>query len=341
MNFNVANQIRFFGISIVALTFTFLINNFLNFWADWPGVNTFFANIEWFGFKKLQNPLEGPSLVQAWIQLLSYILVIFLSFAYVSSTSNKKLIQDSVTLSSLTAYIIRASFWIVLLVGLVDMVLSFLRVEDYLIPLFGQDLGMALGRPNFRGTYVHFPVMLISLIIAYFTRTLGFLWLAVLVVVAEFQIVLARFIFSYEQTFMGDLVRFWYGSLFLFASSYALIHEGHVRVDVLYTKFSKRAKAWSNSLGSLLLGVPICWTVLLRGMWCKQCIINAPLTNFETSMSGYGMYVKYLMAGFLAIYALTMLIQFISYFLGNASVLQEEIQVSDLQSTDSIKTIVE
>ena len=46
------------------------------------------------------------------------------------------------------------------------MILSFLRVEDYLIPLFGQDLGMALGRPNFRGTYVHFPVMLISLIIA-------------------------------------------------------------------------------------------------------------------------------------------------------------------------------
>ena len=180
---------------------------------------------------------------------------------------------------------------------------------------------MALGRPNFRGTYVHFPVMLISLVIAYYTRTLGFLWLAVLVVIAEFQIVLARFIFSYEQTFMGDLVRFWYGSLFLFASSYALIHEGHVRVDVLYTKFSKRAKAWSNLFGSLLLGIPICWTILLRGMWCKQCIINAPLTNFETSMSGYGMYVKYLMAGFLAIYALTMLIQFVSYFLSNSSTL--------------------
>ena len=64
--------------------------------------------------------------------------------------------------SSLSAYIIRASFWIVLLVGLVDMILSFLRVEDYLVPLFGKDLGMALGRPNFRGTYVHFPVMLIS-----------------------------------------------------------------------------------------------------------------------------------------------------------------------------------
>ena len=77
MNINISNQLRFFGILIVALTFTFLTNNFLNFWADWPGVNTFFANLEWFGFNQLQSPLKGSSLVQAWIQLLSYFLKIF------------------------------------------------------------------------------------------------------------------------------------------------------------------------------------------------------------------------------------------------------------------------
>jgi hypothetical protein len=77
--------------------------------------------------------------------------------AYVLLTSNKKLMQDSETLSLLSAYIIRASFWIVLLVGIVDMILSFLRVEGFLVPLFGKDIGMALGRPSFRGTYVHFP----------------------------------------------------------------------------------------------------------------------------------------------------------------------------------------
>jgi hypothetical protein len=70
-------------------------------------------------------------------------------------------------------------------------------------------------------------------------------------------------------------------------------------------------------------------------MWCKQCIINGPLTNFETSMSGYGMYVKYLMAGFLAIYALTMLIQFVSYFLSNSSVLFEEVKEDNLQKSNT------
>ena len=227
--------------------------------------------------------------------------------------------KDSEYLSNFSGYIIRSCFWAVLIVGLVDMILSFLRVEDFLIPLFGENLGMNLGKSVFRGTYIHFPLIILAFIIGYFTKTLGFFWLAFLVVIAEFQIVVARFIFSYEQTFMGDLVRFWYGSLFLFASSYALIKEGHVRVDILYTNFSEKGKAWSNLIGSLLLGIPICITILVRGMWCEHCILNAPIKSFEQSMSGYGMQVKYLMAGFLAVYALTMLIQFTSFFMSNSS----------------------
>ena len=64
---------------------------------------------------------------------------------------------------------------------------------------------------------------------------------------AEFQIVLLRFVFSYEQTLMSDLVRFWYGGLFLFASYYTLIKDGHVRVDVLYTNFTEKNKAKVNT----------------------------------------------------------------------------------------------
>ena len=193
------------------------------------------------------------------------------------------------------------------------------KIQAILDLFLTKDITAQFTRPVFVGSYIHIPLIIIGFIIGLFTRTLGFHWLSLLIVLSELVIVITRFIFSYEQTFMGDLVRFWYGSLFLFASSYALIHEGHVRVDILYTNFSEKGKAWSNLIGSLLLGIPICATILLRGMWCKQCILNAPLTSFETSMSGYGMQVKYLMAGFLAIYALTMLIQFTSFFMSNSS----------------------
>ena len=318
------NSLRVFSWSIIFLTFTFLINNILNFWFDWPGVDKFFANYNFFFEKK--NNFSSTETYKSWMQFLIYLFSIIISFIYVRTFNKINLQQDSEYLNQLSAYIIRSAFWAVFIIGIVDMILSFLRVEDLLLPIFGKDLAMDLGRANFRGTYIHFPLIIISFIIGYFYKSLGFIWLALLIVIAEFQIVIARFIFSYEQTFMGDLVRFWYGSLFLFASSYALIKEGHVRVDILYTNFSEKAKAWSNLLGSLLLGIPICVTILLRGMWCKQCILNAPLTSFETSMSGYGMQVKYLMAAFLAIYALTMLIQFTSSFMNNSSkILSEKI----------------
>ena len=58
-----------------------------------------------------------------------------------------------------------------------------------------------------------------------------------------------------------------------------------------------------------------CWVVLTLGMLSKSTIINSPLLSFEVSQSGFGMYVKYLMAGFLAIFAISMMIQFASYLL--------------------------
>ena len=166
-----------------------------------------------------------------------------------------------------------------MIVGIADAIVSFMVVEKLTGPILGEYLKVKLVVPNFRITYVHFPLILISFVIGYFTRTVGFIWLAILVVASEFAIVLSRFIFEYEQAFQGDLVRFWYSALYLFASAYALMHEGHVRVDVLYTGFSERKKAWTNSMGSLVLGIPLCLIVIFLGMGGKASIINGPVIS--------------------------------------------------------------
>lgn len=316
--------IRTLAISIVAVMLIFLINNYLNFGLQWPGLPTFFAHQGWFGLEALNSPLTEDQGTKGWLQLLSYLGAIALAALYVILTSNRSLRADSELLSRFAAYIIRASFWIVLIIGLTDIIISFLRVEDLLVPLVGEELTEALGRPQYRIIYVHYPLLLLSCVIAFFNRSLGFIWLTLLVVLAQFQIVISRFVFSYEQPFMGDLVRFWYAALFLFASAYTLVHEGHVRVDVLYSRFGKPAKAWVNSVGTLLLGLPLGWIILMTGMWDKTSSINSPLFSFEVSQSGYGLYVKYLMVGFLAVYAVSMIVQFCSYLLYHVADLREE-----------------
>lgn len=290
---------RLFAWGIISATFIFLLNNYLTYWREWPGASRIFS--------------DGASL--SWVQAGLYVAGVAVAFGYVLRTSSSSLRPDSDRIYSITAFIVRAAFWAVLLIGLADMIVSFLRVENMLPGLFGDQMATDLGRSTYRGFYVHFPMLALGILIAIFHRGLGFPWLALLVVIAELLIVFTRFIFSYEQAFMADLVRFWYAALFLFASAYTLIEEGHVRVDVLYSSFSERTKGLVNAIGSVLLGLSVCVVIIDIGMSGKSAIINGPLLIFETTQTGFGMYVKYWMAGFLGVFAISMLIQFMGFFL--------------------------
>ncbi len=303
---------RALALSLAAITFVYLFNNYLDFWQNWPGAAGMFG----------QAPLHGTALIQAWVQLASYVLTVAAVIVIALWTQNRTFASDAALLSSVAAYVVSTAFWAVFLIGIVDAVISFMRVEGLLPPVFGETLAQRLGVSSFRGPYVHFPLIVVAGVVACFRRRLDFTWLALLVVVAEFQIVIARFIFSYEQAFMGDLVRFWYAALFLFASAHTLVAEGHVRVDVLFTHFTQERKALVNAWGSMVLGMPLCWTILGVGMAGKASVINSPLLYFETTQSGFGLYVKYLMAGFLAVYAVSMMTQFLAYFLDSMAILR-------------------
>jgi len=320
---------RFFAGSMVSITLLFLFNVYLTYWLKWPSMLEYLSQMQWFGLEAPRVALTADAMQLGWWQTLSYAMALMLVASFIALTPKRALRADAQMLGALARYIIRASFWAVLLVGFADMIISFLRVEDMLHYFFDDETIKSLGRPVERGVNVHYPLMGVALIIAAFTRSLGFTWLALLVVFAEFQIVIFRFIFSYEQAFMGDLVRFWYAALFLFASSHTLVADGHVRVDVLYAGFSKKVKAWSNTFGLILLGFPLCWVILTMGMWGKGNSINSPLLSFEISQSGYGLYVKYMMVGYLVIFALSMMVQFSSYLLSNIADLRDESELEN------------
>lgn len=175
-----------------------------------------------------------------------------------------------------------------------------------------------LFQPRSRILYVHVPLAVFSFLYALKNKSIGFIWLALLVVFAKSLIVISRFVFSYEQAFMGDLVRYWYAALFLFGSAYTLLKDGHVRVDILYVNFKEKNKALANILGSIFFGMPICFLILYSGMGSKTGIINAPILSFEISQQAQaGLYIKYMMASFLTVFAISMIIQFCSLILAN------------------------
>lgn len=293
-----ATATRMFGWCMLVVLAVWLTNTLLNLSYQWPGVASLVD--------------DGISL-GAVAQLLLYVVGIAMALYWSSRQGSRPLRLDSDRVSAFNAWLVRAAFFAVLFIGIADTLISFVRIENLLPGIVGEDLTRQLGRSNYRGTHVHFPLIVLGMLAACFTRTLGFVWLTLLIVLAELLIVISRFIFSYEQAFMGDLVRFWYAALFLFASAYTLIEEGHVRVDVFYASFKVRTKGIVNALGTLFFGMTLCWTILIVGLGSRTSIVYSPMRSFETSQSSYGLYVKYLMAGFLAVFAVTMLIQFVSY----------------------------
>tara|TARA_B110000305_G_scaffold71219_1_gene79945 strand:- start:300 stop:1298 length:999 start_codon:yes stop_codon:yes gene_type:complete len=307
--------IRFFGWLMVSLMLAFVINTFVTLSLEWPTIFSIF----------IQNKSNYLNLFQILFQISMYLFAIFGSFFYAIRMRNISLRDDSELLNKFVNYFIRSCFWAVVFVGLIDVIISFLRVQDFLVNVVGEDLATQLGRSKFRGPYIHVPLVFLGFIVGFFVKHIAFTWLTFLVLIAEFIIVVTRFVFSYEQAFQGDIVRFWYAALFLFASAYTLFEDGHVRVDVIYTNFSRRTKGIINSYGCIFLGMTLCWAILLLGMWEKTNIIVNPMLSYESAQAGFGMYTKYWLASFLAIFAISMMVQFVSYLFDSiADVYKEE-----------------
>ena len=292
-----APLVRIFGWATLFVLAAFLINNVLTVSYGFPGTFAAFSG-------------GGTG---AWLQLALYVIAIALAVLWVNRTPTRALRWDARRISNFNAFLIRFCFFAVLFVGIADAVIAFMRVEKLLPLVLSDEAARAMGRARDVALSVHMPLIGVAFLIALVTRTLGFTWLALLIVIAELAIVISRFVFSYEQALMGDLVRYWYAALFLFASAYTLLEEGHVRVDVLYAGFRGQTKGKVNAWGAILLGMTTAWVIIAIGFGGKQSIINSPVANFEVSQAGTaGMYTKYQMAAFIGIFAITMLIQFVS-----------------------------
>ena len=79
-----------------------------------------------------------------------------------------------------------------------------------------------------------------------------------------------------------------------------------------------RSNYWDVETDTLI-AIPLCLIVIFLGMGGKASIINGPVISFEITQQGSnGLYLLYLMAIFLAVFAVSMLTQFTSYFMSSS-----------------------
>jgi len=91
-------------------------------------------------------------------------------------------------------------------------------------------------------------------------------WLVLLMVVVQFAVVVARYVFGVGSLYAQESVVYMHAFLFMLAAAYTLSEDGHVRVDIFYRSASPRYKAWVNLLGAAVLLIPVS-IVIVTGSW--------------------------------------------------------------------------
>ncbi|MDU0353588.1 TRAP transporter small permease subunit [Paraglaciecola aquimarina] len=88
-------------------------------------------------------------------------------------------------------------------------------------------------------------------------------WCTLFMVLITFLIVVLRYGFNLGWIAMQESVMYLHAAVFLLGAAHTLQVNEHVRVDIFYRQMSLKRKAWVDTLGTLLLMIPVNMLILL------------------------------------------------------------------------------
>lgn len=133
-------------------------------------------------------------------------------------------------------------------------------------------------------------------------------WLALTMVLLQFLVVVLRYVFGTGAIWLQEAIIYQHALVFMLGASFTLLKDGHVRVDILYSNRSPRAKAAINLLGALLLLIPVMSLIF----WVSFPYVARSWSVFEGSRETSGIPAVFLLKTVILAFALMMLLQGLS-----------------------------
>lgn len=82
-------------------------------------------------------------------------------------------------------------------------------------------------------------------------------WLVLIAALVSAFNAIYRYVFSDSSNALLEIQWYMFGGIFLLCAGYTLKHEGHVRIDVVYGKLSRRAQTLVDIFGTLVFLLPM------------------------------------------------------------------------------------
>ncbi|WP_202526226.1 TRAP transporter small permease subunit [Sneathiella litorea] len=130
-------------------------------------------------------------------------------------------------------------------------------------------------------------------------------WLAVFMVLAQFGLVLARYVFGIGLVALQESIIYSFALLFMLGAADTLRRGGHVRIDILYGKLPVKGKAVIDLLGTLFLLIPVCLVILI----ISWPYVAGSWIILEGSRESSGLPVLYLMKSLLLVFPVLLILQ--------------------------------
>ena len=112
-------------------------------------------------------------------------------------------------------------------------------------------------------------------------------WLILVAVLVSAGNAVVRYAFNRSSNAWLEIQWYLFSSVFLFCAGYTLLHNQHVRIDVITGRLSKRAQAWIDVFGTLLFLLPMAITI----MWLSWPVFVDAYRSHEISTNAGGLTV--------------------------------------------------
>jgi TRAP-type mannitol/chloroaromatic compound transport system permease small subunit len=130
-------------------------------------------------------------------------------------------------------------------------------------------------------------------------------WLALVVVVLQFALVVARYLFGVGSIWLTEAVIYGHATLLMLAMAWTLKAGGHVRVDIFYADASQRTQAKVDLAGAALLLLPFALTLL----WLSLPYVGRSWTVLERSQEASGLPLVFVLKTLIPLFAALLALQ--------------------------------
>ena len=96
-----------------------------------------------------------------------------------------------------------------------------------------------------------------------------------------------RYAFNMSSNAWLEIQWYLFSAVFLLCSGYALLHNQHVRIDIISGRLSRRAQAWIDILGTIFFLMPMALLIL----WLSWPVFVDAYTHNEVSTNAGGLIV--------------------------------------------------